>query len=224
MGVKMEKKKRHPFKLIIAFIIVAALAFGAGYYFDDYFNQGPAVADEEKEHDWKLPTETEKTIVTVDEVKSELAKINEISSYSGEYTVKKSVDNARYLIDDFPIPGTKNSITIECKGIVKVGYDITDITIDIDDPNSDNPKIHIALPEPTVHDNYVIWDTVKCTESNTPLHPIEFSQYQELVSDIEEEGLVDVESKGIYDKAEEHIKEIIMIALSGFTDYTIVFM
>lgn len=85
-------------------------------------------------------------------------------------------------------------------------------------------KIYIKLPEIQLNDNYVIWDTVTCSESNNILNPIEFSQYEEIVDEIERMGLEDVESKGIYDKASENIKNIIKGFLSGYEDYTIIYM
>lgn len=223
--MKYKYKKINPLAVALTYIIIAAIAFGVGFYLSEHFNRAPAIEDiQDGKNDWKLPTETEKTTVTKDEVESKLFEISEISSYSGKYTINKSVDQSRYLLDNFAIPGTKNSISITCTGIVKVGYDISKITIDIDNIDNTDPKIHIGLPDPTVLDNYVIWDTVECVENNTPLHPIEFSQYKELITDIEAEGLAEVESEEIYEKAEEHIKEIIELALSGFSDYQIVFM
>lgn len=56
------------------------------------------------------------------------------------------------------------------------------------------------------------------------MNPIEFSQYEEIVDEIEQMGLEDVESKGIYDNASENIKNIIKAFLSGFKEYEIVYM
>ena len=124
-----------------------------------------------------------------------------ISSYSGEYTVTYGKDTARYWFDNIKILGTTNSIEIKASGVVKVGYDMS-----------------------KMNDNYVIWDTVTCSESNNILNPIEFSQYEEIVDEIERMGLEDVESKGIYDKASENIKNIIKGFLSGYEDYRIIYM
>ena len=130
-----------------------------------------------------------------------------ISSYSGEYTVTYGKDTARYWFDNIKILGTTNSIEIKASGVVKVGYDMSKMVINVD---NDSSKIYIKLPEIQLNDNYVIWDTVTCSESNNILNPIEFSQYEEIVDEIERMGLEDVESKGIYDKASENIKNIIL--------------
>ena len=96
---------------------------------------------------------------------------------------------------------------------------MNDIVVKVDDD-----KIYIKLPEAQLNDNYVIWDTVTCSESNNILNPIEFSQYQEIVDEIEEMGLADVESKGIYQNASENVKKIMNGFLSEFKDYEIVYM
>lgn len=85
-------------------------------------------------------------------------------------------------------------------------------------------KIYIKLPEAQLNDNYVIWDTVSCSESNNILNPIEFSQYQEIVEEIEIKGLVDVESKGIYHSASENAKMVMDSFLAEFENYEIVYM
>lgn len=73
-----------------------------------------------------------------------------------------------------------------------MGYDISDISIKVDDY-----KIYIALPQAQLNDNYVIWDTVECEEKNNIFNPISFDQYQEFIDEIEEKGLSQVEEKGI---------------------------
>ena len=59
--------------------------------------------------------------------------------------------------------GTTNSIEIKASGVVKVGYDMSKMVINVD---NDSSKIYIKLPEIQLNDNYVIWDTVTCSESN----------------------------------------------------------
>ena len=122
-------------------------------------------------------------------------------------------------MDKIPVLGSTNSIEITCKGIVKVGYNMADIVVKVDDE-----KIYISIPEARLNDNYVIWDSVECNESNSIFNPIEFSQYEEIIAEIEEKGLEDVISQGIYQSAEENLKVLIEAFLSEFDDYEIVYM
>ncbi len=123
------------------------------------------------------------------------------------------------MLEDFKLPGSINSITIKCKGIVKIGYDVSDINVKVDDD-----KIYISIPEARLNDNYVIWDSVECNEKNNIINPINFSQYQEIIAEIEEKGLEDAKEKGVYEKAEENLKKVISGFLSEFSDYEIIYM
>lgn len=136
-------------------------------------------------------------------------------------TKGENATDTRYFLDNIAVPGTTNTITIECSGVVKVGYEVEDIEIKVD---NDSLKIYISLPEAQVLDNYVIWDTVRCQEENNILNPIDFEQYQDIISEIETEGLALAEADGIYEDAEANMETIICNFLSGFEDYEIVFL
>lgn len=203
-------------------LLVLGAVFGIGYYCGMRGYEPKTESIEEAEasgFDLKLPGEVEKRTVTKDEVESRIYEIGELSTYCGEYEISKSVDESRYFIDQIKVPGTKNTITIECTGNVKIGYDMSEIIVKVAEET-----IYVSLPEARVTDNYIIWDSVTCVEENTILNPIEFSQYEELVNEMETEGLTDVEAKGIYDKADENLKKIIRVFLSEFDNYEIVFM
>lgn len=215
------KKFLNVIRDILTVMIILAVTFGAGYYIGDRANKEEVVVVEEASNtlDLELPFEVEKRVVTVEEVESKLVEIGELSTYSGEYTYTLGKEESRYWLDKIPVLGSTNSIEITCNGIVKVGYDMNDIVVRVDDD-----KIYISLPEAKLNDNYVIWDTVVCNESNNIFNPIEFSQYQEIIDEIEAKGLEDVTSKGIYQEAEKNLKVLIEAFLAEFSDYTIVYM
>ena len=199
-----------------------ALGFVGGYWYHSQKIEDKAdVVVDDTTPDVKLPGEKEKSIVTLDEVRTKLVAIGELSTYSGQYTVKKGRDFFRNVLDDIRIPWTTNNVTIECEGIVKVGYDVNEIGVDIDDKSY---TIYISLPEATVNDNYVIWDSVICKEDNNPFNPIDFEEYKLLIDEIEEEGLSQSEEQEIYKAAEENIKNIIVNFLSGMDDYQVKFL
>lgn len=169
----------------LAVLLTLSLVFGAGYFVGSFPDEEAEIVEPinpaEEKFDLELPAEVEKRIVTVEEVEVMLVDISQFSTYSGEYTTTKSAEYTRYFLDNIAVPGTTNTINLECKGIVKVGYDVEEITIEVD---NDSKKIYISLPAPKVLDNYIIWDTVKCQEENNILNPIDFEQYQALISEI----------------------------------------
>ena len=217
----MRKIGKYLSGFIFVVIVLGGTFFG-GYCYGIKVNEPKAEVVEEhgtSDFDLKLPGEVEKRIVTKGEIVSKLYEIGELSTYCGVYDVlDDSVADPRNIFG-LEIPGTRNTITINCTGNVKVGYDISEIVVDVKEDT-----IYISLPEAHVTDNYIIWDSVKCEEKNNIFNPIEFSQYQEIVRRIEADGLAEVESEGIYAKADENFKKIIKTFLSEFDDYEIVFM
>lgn len=219
-----QKDKIIKRKLVVpVLLIVLILCFGGVFLVLNFCQEKKAeiVQENAKQFDFKLPGEVEKRVVTKEEIEAKISKIEELATYLGEYTVSKSAEYSRYFLDNIHIPGTTNTINIKCDGVVKVGYDVNDISIKV---NSESQKIYISLPTPEVFDNYIIWDSVECEELNNIFNPIDFEQYQTLVNELEEKGLVKSEKEGIYDAAEKNVKNVIKNFLSGFDEYEVVFM
>lgn len=207
-------------------LILASLigAFGLGCYYTELNQENKTEIFEPQqpeEVDLQLPGETVTREHIVHEIESTLEKISEFSTYSSKYTITDGDKFARKWIDEWNIPGATNSIQVTASGIVKVGYDFNDIKKDVD---FDNKKIHISLPEIKVLENHVIWDSIKVVENNNILHPISFSQYQDIISGIEKSGLEDAINKGLLEQGEESIKELLLIFLSDFEGFEVIFL
>ena len=216
------KKIIKPISIILSIVLVISAAFVGGYFVGiKQMPNAETVDNATDKKDLKLPGEVEKRVVTVEEINSKLKEISEFSTYSSEYEVTKSADYSRYFLDDIPVPGTTNTVTLKCKGIVKVGYDLTEIN-PVVDPESG--IIYIALPEIKVNDNYIIWDTIECVEDNNILNPIDFQQYKQLAVEMEELGLKDAESKDIYKNGESYVQELIIYFFGCFDGYEVKFI
>lgn len=210
-------------EIVSAIIVIAMFVgiFGAGYWYGRLTKGEIVNQQESKTFDLKLPGEVERRTITKNEVETKLIAIGELSTYMGEYEVERTEEQTRYMLDNIPVLGTTNEIGIKCVGIVKVGYDMEDIVVKVD---NESQKIYVAIPEPDIKDNYIKWDSIENTENNNILNPIEFSQYQNLFSELEEQGLEDAIDKGVYDDANSHLKEVINSFLSCFEDYQIEYM
>lgn len=211
----MGKNKRTVLAGVFIFLSVVflMLAFGAGFWYCKNEGFGETQSSiVQNDHDWTLPKETEHRTITVDEIEVILAELGEFSTYSGLYSTTKEADYTRFLTGKIPIPGTTNKIHIECQGVIKVGYNINEIGVRI---NNDSHVVYISVPNEIVLDNYLIWDTVIVTEKNNILNPIDFSQYQELIAEIEEDGLRIATEEGIFQIARENLKQLITGFLTG---------
>ena len=208
-------------KSFIGLVLIAALLFGTGYYFGGhkYSEQHAATKDN---FDLKLPGETERMVLTINEVEAKLQEIGELSSCEGDYTVRRGKDFTRYLIDKIPVPGTTNHVEIECNGVVKAGYKIDDVVPTIDE---ESKTIYIALPEIIITSNEILWDdNMQSYDTNTPLNPIDFEEYKTVISEIKEEGLQEAIKQGLYETAEANAHTVIRNFLGCFVDYKVKFI
>lgn len=211
-------------KNTVAVVIIAAAVFGAGYYVGKLPTADAKIIEpsENAGIDLKLPGEIEKTIVTVNEVRAKIQEIGELTSCEGSYIVTKRQDFTRYMLDDIPVLGTTNHIELTCAGSVKAGYDLEDIVVKVDNGSQ---KIYVSLPEAKINSNQLMWDSsMECNEKNNILNPIDFEQYQTLISDIKAEGLREAEKNGLYDTVEQNAKNLITNFLGCFAGYEVVFM
>ena len=219
------KKKSKSISIILSAIILIGLigaAFAGGYFIGiKQMPEAEIVENPVVENDLQLPGEVEKSTVTVEEIKSKLNEISEFSTYESEYEVTKGKKYQRHMLDDITVPGTANEVTLKCKGVVKVGYNMSEIN-PVVDPQSG--IIYISLPEIKVNDNYIIWDSIECVENNNILNPIDFNQYKELATEMEALGLQDAEMKGIYDNGEKYVKDLIVNFLGCFDGYEVKFI
>ena len=91
--------------------------------------------------------------------------------------------------------------------------------------DNDSQKIYVSLPEAKINSNQLMWDSsMECNEKNNILNPIDFEQYQTLISDIKAEGLREAEKNGLYDTVEQNAKNLITNFLGCFVGYEVVFM
>lgn len=213
--------KKHPkvsaICVIITFFVAIAISIYISYKIGIH-NAPPTTVYVPSDSSLSLPGEKIKRVVTKKEIDMKLAEIKELATYSGSYHVKWSEDFSRQL-GNTVIPGTTNIITFECDGVIKVGYNLDNISFKIDED-----KIELKLPKPEILDNYVIWDSVICDEKNNILHPINFDEYKIVLETIEQEGVKEAEKKKIYDLAEKNMKLLIKNALSVFSDYSVKFV
>jgi len=221
LEVIAKLSKKHPkisaICVVITFFVVIIASICIAYKIGMH-NAPPTVIYSSSDSGLSLPGEQIKRVVTKDEIDMQLAEIKELSTYSGSYHVTHSEDFSRFLGNSV-IPGTTNVITFECDGVIKVGYNLDNISYKIDED-----KIELKLPKPEILDNYVIWDSVICDEKNNILNPINFDEYKVVLETIEQEGMKEAEKKKIYDLAEKNMKLLIKNALSEFSDYSVIFV
>ena len=147
-------------------------------------------------------------------------EIGELATEAYEYNGVQTISNARQMFG-WTIPGTTNIINVTYDGVVKVGFDVTEIHPDV---NQVTQKIYITLPDPKVLDSYIKLDELQFDAQNNILNPIDVTKLTEYFGEIEKQGLSNAEEKDIFDKAEKRMELLIESFLAVFPEYEVVFV
>ncbi|MCR5633008.1 MAG: DUF4230 domain-containing protein [Eubacterium sp.] len=197
---------------IVVVFVIGAISIG-GYKLKNHWNKS-----EEPEASNVFAEEVD---VTVYDVKEQLKPIGELATYGFDYEGKEKIEDSIEAFDKWDVPLTKHTIDVEYEGKIKVGYEMKDIDLSVDNKNQ---VINVVLPEPQVLDNYI--DTYSTVDKNNVLNPIESDEAQDYLDNIvEPKELAAAEEQGIYEKAEENAQDLIKDQLSYFEKhgYTVEF-
>lgn len=153
--------------------------------------------------------------ITVYDVKHQMSPIGEMATYKYEYKGHEKIEDSIEVADSWNIPFTEHTIDIEYSGEIKAGYEMDDIDLSVD---TERKVINVVLPEVQVLNNNV--NTYSTIDKNNVLNPIESDEAQGYLDGVvEPKELEKAKEEGLYDKAEEHAKEIIKNQLSYFEKF-----
>ena len=211
-----QTRREHSFwdilkKVCISLVLIALIGYGVYATFKIIVLQGQLNVFLSKEN---------KVEVTNVVVKERLNEIGELATESYEYSGVQTIINARQVFG-WTIPGTTNIVNITYNGVIKVGFDVTDIHPEV---NQATKKIYITLPSPRVLDSYIKLDDLQFSAQNNILNPIDIQKVTEYFENIEKQGMSGAEEKDIFNKAENRMKLIVENFLAGFSEYEVVFV
>ena len=141
----------------------------------------------------------EPPVIVITEEK--LSKIQELSTAKYTYIETQSYDDWRELPFSFKIPFTKKSIELQCKGEIKVSYNMKKCEI-----KSTSGRVTVILPKSTISHNL---DSTAIKEENNIFNPISLKDQDQMEDDLKiimENRAIE---KGMLDKAKESAKETI---------------
>lgn len=163
---------------------------------------------------------TDKTSVNSTMIRYQLEAVEELVTQKFTYTDKGEMSDSRQLFS-YDIPLTSHSVQIIYSGVVKAGYDLSAIGIDVD---SQGRRILIELPDPVITDNYIDQDSIQYIEKNNifnPIHPEDVNAFLEELRQGKEEIAVE---EGLFTEAEANAKKVITDCLRVFEGYTVEFV
>ena len=191
------------FRIILLAIVVIALMLGWQYYKEQSFRGILG-------HD---------TGLTDSVVMEKLQSIGQLVTYSYEYSNVREIKDSKQIFG-WNIPGTTHTIQLKYNGIIKVGYEVADIQVSVD---NDTKTIYVTLPEPKITDNYIDMDNLSYAEQNNIFNPISGDEITGELDNIKADALERAENAGIYELAEGNAKAQISGLFEAFDGYSVKF-
>ena len=147
--------------------------------------------------------EPEPVVITETFVESELKTIGKFNTTDYNYTLDKEINEPLKLFEAIKIPGTTKSLKVRFTGTVKVGYlfdDLHFVTV--------GDTVIFSIPNKPHIENFITGQ-LALIEDGGWLNPIESSDYKTLSENVKISGLLNAEKNGIYDRAEQDMKDFL---------------
>ena len=152
-------------------------------------------------------------------IQYQLDNVQDLVTQKFTYTDKAELSGSRQLLS-YDIPFTRHSVQIIYSGVIKAGFDVQDLDIEIEHREH---IIYLRLPAVTITDNYILQDSIQYIERNNilnPLHPEEINDFLESLQEGKADAAIEA---GLLTEAEKNAKKVISDCLSVFSDYTVQF-
>lgn len=105
------------------------------------------------------------------------------------------------------LPFTKSSFIVTYTGVLKIGIDLSETKVEVDE---NNKKINIILPEPKILSNDLDLSSVKVyDEKNSIFNPVKIKDYSEFTKSGKENAEADAKESGVFQQSKEVAKKVI---------------
>lgn len=156
--------------------------------------------------------------ITSEFVEHEIQEISELATLHHHYTKAASFQDVKKLIDYLPNWRINNSVKefrLIYKGDVKIGYNLKDIRIQVD--NVDR-TIFIAMPEPKILSHSIDFNSIDVLQENKGwFNQIKFEDFQKFFA-AEQRKYEDANIDELKKRAREQAEKIILLYLSTTID------
>ena len=110
------------------------------------------------------------------------------------------------------LPFTKSSFIVTYTGVLKIGIDLSETKVEVDE---NNKKINIILPEPKILSNDLDLSSVKVyDEKNSIFNPVKIKDYSEFTKSGKENAEADAKESGVFQQSKEVAKKVIIDLLN----------
>ncbi|BFT65857.1 DUF4230 domain-containing protein [Parvimonas parva] len=179
-------------KKSISIALALILVLGVGFYFFNRRDNG-------------------KPKITNETIGVQIKELKELSTIQYKYKEIVSREDWNTLFN-VKLPFTKSSFIVSYTGILKIGIDLAETKINVDEGGK---TIKITLPESKILSNELDFKSLKVyDEKNSIFNPIKVEDYTEFTQGGKENAEKDARESGIFEQSKEVAKKIIIEMLN----------
>ena len=173
-------------KKLSAVAVVVILVIGASYFL--------------------FKTDNGKPKITNETIGVQVKELKELATIQYKYKEIASREDWNTLFN-IKLPFTKSSFIVSYTGILKLGIDLSETKVDVDE---NSKTIKVTLPESKVLSNELDLKSLKVyDEKNSIFNPVKVKEYSEFTQNGKENAEKDARESGVFEQSKEVAKKII---------------
>lgn len=178
-------------KKLSAVAVVVILVIGASYFL--------------------FKTDNGKPKITNETIGVQVKELKELATIQYKYKEIASREDWNTLFN-IKLPFTKSSFIVSYTGILKLGIDLSETKVDVDE---NSKTIKVTLPESKVLSNELDLKSLKVyDEKNSIFNPVKVKDYSEFTQSGKENAEKDARESGVFEQSKEVAKKIIIDLLN----------
>lgn len=151
-------------------------------------------------------TDNGKPKITNETIGVQVKELKELATIQYKYKEIASREDWNTLFN-IKLPFTKSSFIVSYTGILKLGIDLSETKVDVDE---NSKTIKVTLPESKVLSNELDLKSLKVyDEKNSIFNPVKVKDYSEFTQSGKENAEKDARESGVFEQSKEVAKKII---------------
>lgn len=160
---------------------------------------------------FSLIVNNSKPKITNETIGVQVKELKELATIQYKYKEIASREDWNTLFN-IKLPFTKSSFIVSYTGILKLGIDLSETKVDVDE---NSKTIKVTLPESKVLSNELDLKSLKVyDEKNSIFNPVKVKEYSEFTQSGKENAEKDARESGVFEQSKEVAKKIIIDLLN----------